>query len=75
MYRRAHGKPSLDNDIKELMNTLVQNKVFDHIPGRAFTAFPGFIHYTGVTDILKFKKCVLHHQHMTALERDIALNI
>ena len=75
MYTRSHGKPSLDSDINELVNELVHEGAFQHIPGRAYHAFTGFTHFTGVTNIPKFKKCVIHHQMMTAMERDIILNV
>ena len=74
LYTRKHGVPSLDNDIKELVNSLLHQSVFMNIPGRAYKAFPGFIHFTGVTDVQKFRKQVKHHQSMAAMERDIILN-
>ena len=74
MHGRRHGRPSLENDINELVNSLLQERVFDNIPGRAYRAFRGFTHFTSVTDIQKFTKLVKHHQYMAALERDIILN-
>ena len=74
LHPRRHGRPSLDNDINDLVKSLLQGKVFDNIPGRAYRGFPGFTHFTGVTNIKKFKMRVKHHQYVNALERDIILN-
>ena len=74
MHSRKHGVPSLDSDTQDLVNMLLKQSVFTTFPGRAYRSFPGFTHFTGMTDIARFRKRVKHHQYMAAMERDIILN-
>ena len=51
IHARKHGKPSLESDTNNLVKSLQQGKVFDNIPGWSYRGFPGFTHFTGVTNI------------------------